>query len=356
MGPLPAVRPCRQGHQQSQVVRRRDAIAAASRRQMSFRSGYDALSVNTKTTRHVASLKPPESRLFSKLDCLFSMHLILLTMVRDQETASQREAMCSRCTAKTMKLTCVNQDEYDSPHSQEHPPKRRKTEDDAVKDVIDGRKSPCQTVQPYHGNALYISGTGTPPPVIDSEKPMQIDSETLDISNQDALLEDIGKPTSNGTQLAESRKSFVKAPGSAETSIDGEQQKLDLNAQILAEKPACTRTTEDNGQEGVQDSSHATSPQVSGSINQESSDKYTHYLRSSTRSPTNTSAENQEVKVERSSTPSAKPGNGSSDVDGVLPSPYTLSRDSVVSFPLCTNCGTKRVFNIPRNGETDNLW
>lgn len=277
-------------------------------------------------------------------------------MVRDQETASQREAICSRCTAKTIKLTLVNKDGYNSPYSQEHPPKRQKTEDDAVKDVIDRRKSPSQSVHSFRGNALYMNGTGTPPPAIDSEKPMQTDSETLDISNQDVLLKDLGKPTSNGTQLAKSRESFFKLPGSAETRVDGKQQKLDLNAQILAEKPACTRTTEDNGQEVSQDSSHATSPQVFGSINQENPDKYTHHLRSSTRSPINTSAENQEVKVERSSTQSAKPGNGSSDADGVLPSPNTLSRDSVVSFPLCTNCGTKRVFNIPRDAETDNLW
>jgi len=278
-------------------------------------------------------------------------------MVRDQVTASQRGAICARCTAKTMKLALVNNDGYDTPNSQERPSKRRKTEDHAAKDVIDGQISPSQTVQSCHGDLMYTRETGAPMKAIDSEKLVQMDAETLDISYRDAPLEDRGKPSPDGILLTQSEKSCVKAPGSAKTSIEREQQKPDLKVNTLAEKPAWSQTTEYNGDGVSQESSQAPLLQASRSINREDSDKYRRLSQSPARSPNLPIAEHEEVKVEGCPTQSRKAGDEGSDTGNVLLLQPTLaSKDSVVSFPLCTSCRTKRVFNTAKNGETDILW
>lgn len=309
-------------------------------------------------SRSVARLEPLKSRACSKLECLASMQSTILTMVRDQESANQQQqdGICSRRTAKTPKLILEDNDEYDSSHSQERPSKRRKTEQHNMKDTVLGQRSPRQTIQSNGCTSIVTIGTRTPLIATDSERPPYIDSETLNSPNQDAQSEDSRTPASGGTQLAQSQKSSIKTPVLAETSAEGEQQELNPNTQDPAEKAACTQVTAISGVEVCQTFTQAPSPQASRNINQENSGKHTYHLRHSPHSPTSPSAEIEDVKVKGSPTQSTKVGKGSSDKGSVLPELDTVSMDSVISFPLCTSCGIKRVFNTPRNGETKILW
>ena len=255
-----------------------------------------------------------------------------------------------------MKLTLVDNDESDFPHSEERPPKRQKTEDRGKAELVDAQTLQSQAVQSLDGNSMCTTGPGILLPAIDSGKPVHIDSEMLDTSNGDELLEGIRKLSSGGVQLAQSRKSCVKAPGSPATSAEDEQQKLDLDVQSLAERPAGTQTTEMNGGRVCQSSSRAPSPQPSRSLDREVSEKDRRLSQYSTHAETAPVAADRENKVERSPTESTKAGNGGTVTGSILPSDKPVSNDSAVSFPLCTSCGTKRVFNTPRNGETEILW
>lgn len=281
---------------------------------------------------------------------------MILTTVRDRGFASQRNVICARCTTKTMKLALAENDGCKSPYSQERPAKRQKTGDHDANDVIVAQKSPRQTVQSYNGNPIYTNGTGTPLTTTDSEKPVYTNPETPDTSNRDAQLEDIGKPSSDDIQLAQSQKTCVKAPDSAQTNGEGEQQNSDLNVLNPAEKSTYTQTTEIDGVGVFQRSSQPLSPQPSGSVEQEDLVRLRRLSQSSVRPPTIPVAERRQVKVKGSPTRGTKAGNESSDTGSILPPQKTVSKDSVVSFPLCTSCGTKRVFSTPKNGETDILW
>lgn len=281
----------------------------------------------------------------------------MLTMARDQGTESKRDPICSRCTAKTMTKALVENDGYNPPHSQERPSKRQKTEGPGANSVIVAQQSPGQTVQSNHGEAMPSKETETPMTATTCDKSVHTDPETLNISKPDELLEDLGKPSCNGVQQTQSRKSSINISGSVPANTEGEQQEADLSVPNLAGRCPCNQIAENNIAEVFHGSSQASSPQPPKSSNQEASNKHKGPSQSSTRSLNNPVAEDsRDVEVEGSPTQSLKRGIESSNTGSCLPQQKTVSKDSVVSFPRCTSCGTKRVFNTPRNGETYVLW